>query len=113
MKRHPKKLTKKAKNCEVTPTRYRGTFTVESPSGSTYYVRMLSAGNGNEMHCGCKWGKIYPNRACAHKVAVILWLEASGRKWASFWATKEDAQRQHRHRERVGDLWLTTRKATA
>jgi len=111
MNRHTDKLTAKAKQCKVTPTNDRGRFEVKSPSGKTYSVWMLSEGNGNETACCCKWSEYHPNRVCAHKLAVILWLEQSGRRWASFWANEEDAQRQHRHTERVQDVFMTTRRA--
>lgn len=109
MERHTDKLSAKAKECEVRPTAYKGEFAVKSPSGSEYTVTMLAAGNHNECGCTCKWSEYHPTKVCAHRLAVILWLEASGRRWASFWATEGEAKRQHRHTERVQDVYMTTR----
>lgn len=113
MQRHTKKLMKKARACKVSLTQHTGLFSVKSPSGSEYFVEYLAEGN-KDLHilrCGCKWCEYHQDRVCAHKLAVELWCAESGFETISAWSTHQDAKRQHRHIERVQDVFVTYRKA--
>lgn len=110
MKRHVKKIQRKAAQCEVYASRDPCKFLVHSPSGEHYTITALASGG---FHCTCKWAEIRRSelRPCAHASAVDNWLaDAAGRK-LSLWAEPEDAARQHRPVERVGlGMWSTSRK---
>lgn len=110
MKRNAKSLQSKSRRHEVTPTTERGLFRVTSAtSGNTYSVRALS---DNSFRCACDWAKYHPSRPCSHTLAVLSYLEVAGRRALSFWASEEDAERQHKPTERVSvGLWATSRRA--
>jgi hypothetical protein len=107
MDRQAKQLQAKAKKNEVALGSGPGEFLVtSSTSGKTYRVREVAGG----FVCCCKWASYRDTRKhpCTHVLAVEEWLEqASGRR-LSFWADKQDAQRQHRPTSSVGVGLLAT-----
>jgi hypothetical protein len=106
MKRHAKKLQNKSRKHEVILDGHM--FRVESgKSGKTYFVRPLP---GDRFQCSCEWAKNYPHKDCSHTLAVREWLANAANNTLSFWATEEDAKRQHRHIERLGYGLLATER---
>jgi len=112
MRRHAKSLQKKARGHKVYLGRHKGTFIVVSgSSGEPYTVWALA--NGGFRCPSCEWGKWHPRDECSHILSVRQWLETSGHRSLSFWASETDAQRQHRPTEQVSSgLWATSRKRT-
>ncbi len=114
MQRHPEKLVAKAKKCKAYLSDVPGIIEIESPSGSTYFVR-IGASPSDERSvdyiCGCKWNEYHPGKMCSHKIAAEMFLANSCAEYVSFWSEKIDALRQHRIIVRVQDLFMTVRRA--
>ena len=110
MKRNAKSLQQKAKNHTVDPST-SGIFAVTSASsGREYNVRSHADGS---FSCTCDYGLIYwrSRRPCSHILAVMDWLAEAGDRRQSYWASREDADRQRKQTERVGpNLWATSRR---
>ena len=110
MKRQAKQLQSKAKKSQVGQNA-DGTFTVTSAtSGKSYLVAQFDSG----FRCCCDWAKYHDTRfkPCSHVLAVEAYLEEAGTRSLSFWASEEDAKRQHRPVRRVGQgVWATSRAA--
>ena len=124
MDRHPEKLVAKAKQCEVFFTTTRPDVmvvvspTVDPETGerNKYFVRLMTAGTDErhvEMMCSCDFCMKYGNqdRACSHKVAVERKLDRDFGQYASFWADREDAKRQHRIIVELQDLYVTIKNS--
>jgi len=100
-------LASKAKAHEVTELA-AGRYTVVSgTSGNSYTVDLRYAA----ATCTCDWGKYHEAGepcTCSHVLAVHKAL-ASGKLNA--WATEEDAKRQRRHTQYLGEgIWTTERR---
>ena len=91
-----------------------GRYTVTSgASGKSYTVTLSAEGD----RCNCNWAAYRPSSnprcACSHTIAARDYAAAKA-NYRVAWATAEQAQRQHRHTEPVGDgLILTLRKNAA
>ncbi len=109
MDRHAKELQQKSRKHQIKASANKGTFLIESStSGTTYAVRAMTNGS---FRCTCKWSEYNPTKSCSHTMAVRQWLAVAGRKALSFWASTDDAARQHRSTERISNgLWATTRR---
>ena len=107
MERHAKKLQQKAKKHTVNGIG-NGQFEVTSASsGGTYVVHELANGG---FICVCDWGKWHRTdiNPCSHVLAVEEYLEQAGGRALAFWASKEEASRQHRPTRWVGRGLLAT-----
>ena len=104
MRRHAKRMQKKAAKIQVKETATPGVFEVLSTSGKSYRV--------SPSHCTCKWAEYHPDRVCSHRLAVTAFIEEreAGRR-LSFWADPGAAHRQHRPTSQVADVWATSRAA--
>lgn len=109
-----KAINQKAKAHTVTPLDHN-TFRVKSgASGNEYLIRLQTDTDGAT--CSCDWGKYrkyteYYRSGCSHVQAVYQQTETHRGRTTSAWATKEDAQRQHRPIANIGDgVFLTLRK---
>lgn len=115
MTRHPESLVRKAKKCEAYfTTKYPDSMFVKSPSGNTYFVRIMVSGTTEkhiEYRCSCDFCSTYANqdRMCSHKIAAEMKLTHDFGQYISFWANKPDAVRQHRIIIEVQDLFATIR----
>lgn len=82
-------------------------------SGQEYIVTLDTKSDGGS--CTCDWAKYRPSidgrSGCSHVNAVINeWLRENRGRYASVWASQEDADRQHRPSFEIGDgVTLTTR----
>lgn len=110
MKRNAKSLQSKAKKHTVDAST-DGIFVVTSAtSGIGYNVRSHKDGS---FSCTCDFGLIYwrSRRPCSHILTVRDWLAEAGDRRESYWASKEDADRQRKQTERVGpNLWASSRR---
>ena len=108
MNRNAKSLQSKSKKNEVTRMETGRFLVTSSTSGNKYIVRDLG---GDGWRCSCDWAKYHPERDCSHTLAVREWLANATGARLSFWATTDDAARQHRHTEGLGfGLWATERR---
>jgi len=107
MERHPKHLQRKSLGMEVERMELstRGTtatiLEVKSTTGETYL--------GGANWCTCDWGEWHPFRLCSHEMARLRTMAKAQGRALSFWATKEEAERQRRRMFRVNDIWVTSR----
>lgn len=107
-----KSIQRKSKTHVVTPTG-SDTFTVTSGnSGNTYNVHV----SGHGATCNCTWASYRPRgdqrSGCSHVISVFNHIEAENGRKVSAWASREDAQRQHRPLANIGDgVVLTSRMA--
>jgi len=110
MERHAKKLQSKAKKIEIVKVE-GDNITIRSTTGKEYAI--LNNHDGT-FTCGCKWSEYHDTRfdPCSHVIAVKEMIANGESKTLSVWASREDAQRQHRHIECIGNgLFVTERKA--
>jgi hypothetical protein len=108
--RQAKTLQAKAKKMQIGKRPNLDTWDVKSTSGKSYIVWRKR----DDLSCNCPFGQYNwrKGRVCSHILAVQRQVEnVYHAQLASFWATEEDAARQHRRTERVGDVLMTVRAA--
>jgi len=111
MNRNAKGLQTKAKKNRVQPIGGSEFLVTSATSGSQYLVTDLAGGG---LQCTCEWSKYHRTdlKPCSHCLAVEEWLEQAGSRSLSFWASEDNAKRQHRPARLVGlGLWATSRVA--
>ena len=96
--RHPKSLSAKAKNCKVTAT--GKSWTVDSPSGSSYRVAETPDGR---FLCACEYHNWHSQGECSHVIAVRLWLAKAGTRRVTMAATVDEFRASHRKFESFND----------
>lgn len=106
MERNAKQLQAKSRRHSVVPT--EGRFLVTSgSSGETYEVRPFASG----AVCNCKWAQYHLTGVCSHIVAVYDFSASVSGARVSVWANQEEAKRQHRPSQSIGDgLVITVRR---
>lgn len=75
-------VEQKARECEVEYWRYEDLYTVRSPSGKVYEIRVRDEGASGT--CNCAWGQVHPDASlengCSHLRAVWAYLRAPDAK---------------------------------
>lgn len=108
--RNPKTIQKKSRSHEVSLLSRNRYAVTSGASGNQYTVSLV---NGSGALCNCKWGQYRPGigkSGCSHVVAVMDWIEAQKGRTVSAWVDPEQAKRQHRPAQTIGDgVVLTSR----
>lgn len=107
MKRHAKRLQKKARKNTIIDHRGGVWFVESSTSGETHHV----VEGGGRLWCDCDWAQYHPAEPCSHRMTVTDEL-ADREGWAVYyWTSEEDAKRQHKQTLQIGEgLWVTIEK---
>ena len=109
MNRNAKSLQSKSKRHEVILKEKNIYRVTSASSGKTYTVFKRDVG----YTCTCNWSEYHDTRIdpCSHVLAVEQWEEQGLLdRSLSFWASEEQAKKQHRPTSPVGvDLWATSR----
>jgi hypothetical protein len=111
MARNAKAIQTKSKTHSVSHINGSQYRVVSGSTGSEYTV-FYSKRNEVVTGCTCEWAqyrKAGSNCSCSHVVAVAQFVEQAA---VSTWATKEDAERQHRSTVDLGDgMFATVRRS--
>jgi uncharacterized Zn finger protein len=106
-----KRLQRASKRLMVVPVEpERGRYLVESATrpGDMYEVRLATGELRGE--CSCPWGQ-HGGVNCKHVLAALQEHYADKGR-LSFWRSKSDARRQHRHIVTGEQLFATLRRAS-
>ena len=87
-------VEQKARECEVEYWRYEDLYTVRSPSGKVYEIRVRDEGASGT--CNCAWGQVHPDASlengCSHLRAVWAYLRAPDDHSASYEEALREAE---------------------
>lgn len=109
---NPKLIQKKSRKHEVTRAGSSTFDVLSGNSGEVYHVTVHEHG----AQCQCKWSQYRPasdqRSGCSHTVAVFGFIAEENDRRVSAWSDKEQALRQKKVTQFIGDnVYLTLRKA--
>ena len=108
MNRQAKQMQTKSRNHEVTQLAPLTYEVLSGTSGRPYRVIL----DGNSATCTCDWGKYRPSRdrstGCSHVIAVFQYRAQQEQRVAYAWHEEEQALRQHKKVQTIGDGILIT-----
>jgi len=109
--RNAKPMQIKSRTHEVTKINNNSYSVFSSRQGNTYSVNVFESGAS----CTCDWAtkRHHENGAvgCSHTIAVFDFIaKENGAKSVSAWASEEEAKRQHRQMNVIGDGLVLTKR---
>lgn len=106
-----KKIQSKSKAHKVEDFGGNEYFVTSSTSAKKYFVRILDKA-GTKASCNCKWGehrsRMAPESACSHAASVFNFRAEAEAQRVSLWTNTEDAKRQHKRIQRIGNGVILT-----